>query len=93
MFLASTSIKFANSAGASAGFAHAQWQQYQFGIARNTLKLCGNASVIGSDANGVITELEVIEFPPNVALVFTRKVCSARRTDLASFVVSFPQWQ
>jgi hypothetical protein len=67
MFRASTSIKFVNSAGASAGFAHAQWQRYQFCIARNTLKLSENASAIGSDANGVITEPKVIYFPLNTA--------------------------
>ena len=59
MFRDNTSIKFVNSAEASVVFAHAQWQRYH-GIARNTLKLCGNASVIESAANGVITELKVI---------------------------------
>jgi hypothetical protein len=67
MFRANTSIKFVNSGGASVGFAHAHWQRYQVCFARNTLKLCGNASAIGSDTNGVITEPKVIYFPLNTA--------------------------
>jgi hypothetical protein len=74
MFRASTSIKFVNSAGASVGFAHALWQQYQYCIARNTLKLRGNASAIASDANGVITELKVTWFPLNATASVVRAV-------------------